>query len=245
MAKRFIDTELRRKELRGVDPKHRLSYEWLWQNCDAAGVWEVDMDLFRFELGFKLNVEGLVKSCPWVKVLPSGSVFLTDFARVNYGTLKAGYNPHKPVFRSLEKNGIDPVTLQFQDLGNPSARVEEEGEEEDNSEKKEHAHEPTSITTVSDLPFTSDAFVEAWSEWETSRREAGKTIKPTGRRLQLAKCREWGEARAIAALRHSATNSYTGLYEPTNRSSNGTASKTQPERDEEFRRIIAERYAGQ
>jgi hypothetical protein len=142
MSKRFVDTERRRKELRGVDPKIRLACAWLWENCDAAGVWSIDHDLFKFECGYKLDIETLLKTCGWIKTLPNGSLFLLDFVPVNYGVLKPGYNPHKPVFRSLEANGIEPLTLKFQDLPNPYRRVEEEGEEEDTTQgKKERASE--------------------------------------------------------------------------------------------------------
>lgn len=136
MAKRFIDTEKNRVAHRGIDPKLRLAFEWLWQNCDAAGVWKIDLALFKFECGYALNIQGLLKSCPSLKQLPGGALFLSDFVPVNYGTLKIGYNPHKPVFRSLEANGIDPSTLQFQDLGNPCPRVEEEGEGEEEDKEK-------------------------------------------------------------------------------------------------------------
>lgn len=68
------------------------------------------------------------------------------------------------------------------------------------------------------LPFTSDRFAAAWTRWETSRRESRKPITPTARSMQLAKCAQWGEDRAIAALDHSAANGYQGLFEPTHKS---------------------------
>ena len=88
----------------------------------------MDADMFRFEVGYKLDVHGLLTACPWVQQLSSGALFFTEFIRVNYGVLKDGYNPHKPVFRSLVANGIEPLTLQFQGLPKPCPRVEEEGE---------------------------------------------------------------------------------------------------------------------
>jgi hypothetical protein len=75
------------------------------------------------------------------------------------------------------------------------------------------------------LPFPSDAFRDAWNIWEQSRREGGKPIKPTARKLQLTKCLEWGETRSISALKHSASNGYQGLFEP-NDNKNGTGKNT-------------------
>ena len=138
MPKRFIDTDAHKTELRRLDLKTRFTFDWLWRNCDCAGVWQTDPELFRFEAGFTLNLEGLLKSCPWVKRLSNGNVFLPEFVQVNYGELKPGYNPHKPVFRSLEANGIEPLTLHFEDLPKTcrSLEGEEEGEGEYNSGKK-------------------------------------------------------------------------------------------------------------
>ena len=57
-------------------------------------------------------------------------------------------------------------------------------------------------------------FVEAWLDWDASRRESGKKLTPTAVRLQGNKMIKMGRERAIAALVHSATNGYQGLYEP-------------------------------
>jgi hypothetical protein len=246
MSKRFIDTERHRKELRGVDCKLRLAHEWLWQNCDAAGVWSLDTDLFKFECGYALNVEALLKACQWVKQLSNGSLFLTDFVQVNYGTLKPGYNPHKPVYRSLQANGIDPETQQFEDLPNPCLRVEEEGEEEDSSKKKEHATE-----------IRDERFEALWKTYQ------GKGAKGKARDY-WAKLNEEDRAAIIAKApayvastmddRLSFRKNLEGWINPAERrweapvitqiqATNGQ--QTDEQRRAERNRIIAERYAGQ
>lgn len=65
-----------------------------------------------------------------------------------------------------------------------------------------------------ELPFGSAEFAAAWAEWERHRAEKRAKITPTARRQQLARCAEWGEQRAIAALTHSTESGYTGLWEP-------------------------------
>ena len=79
------------------------------------------------------------------------------------------------------------------------------------------------IQTVSaeEFPFSSPQFLAAWDQWEKSRKESGKPIKPTARHLQLKKCNEIGEERAIAMLIHSASNGYQGLFEPSQPRTNG------------------------
>jgi len=64
------------------------------------------------------------------------------------------------------------------------------------------------------LPFDSDEFREAWGNWESSRKESRKPIGPTARKQQCAMMAGWGESRSIAALRHSTSGGYQGLFEP-------------------------------
>lgn len=72
--------------------------------------------------------------------------------------------------------------------------------------------DPTSI----DLPAELDTpeFRAAWGDWCAHRREKRQALTPTPARKQISKLAEMGLTRAIAALEHSATSSYTGIFEP-------------------------------
>lgn len=78
------------------------------------------------------------------------------------------------------------------------------------------------VTEATPLPFNSPAFVAAWAIWEKHCRERSKGLKPTARRLQLKKLAAMGEARAIAAIEHSAANNYQGIFEPNNNTTTTT-----------------------
>lgn len=214
MAKRFIDTDRYRKQLRGMECRVRLAHEWLWQNCDSAGVWSTDPDLFKFECGYTLNIEALLKACPWVQQLPNGSLFIADFIEVNYGKLKDGYNPHKPVFRSLIQNGICPSTLTFQDLTNPSTRVEGEGEEEDKEEEKERATETPKFPNDFPANLRTDDFLSAFDRWVKFRKEKKAPLPPSTREAQLSKMAGWGPGVSIQSINNSIEQGWTGLFAP-------------------------------
>ena len=145
MAKRFIDTSRYRQAWRKLDPKLRAAYAWLVENCDAAGFWEVDADLFRFECGYTLDVDKLMKETAGAVVRHSPTMLLiSDFVEVNYGTLKEGYNPHKPALRALEAAKLEHKSSKLPpSLNQASSKLEDEDEDEDevegegqNSEKK-------------------------------------------------------------------------------------------------------------
>jgi hypothetical protein len=64
------------------------------------------------------------------------------------------------------------------------------------------------------LPFDSVDFVTFWSNWKQHLKEKKKPLGETARKQQLAKLKEMGEHRAIAALKHSMENNWQGIFEP-------------------------------
>jgi hypothetical protein len=64
-----------------------------------------------------------------------------------------------------------------------------------------------------ELPFSSEAFSEAWETWIRHRKEKRQKLTPTATRLQLSKLLTMGEARAIAAIEHSISGNYQGIFE--------------------------------
>jgi hypothetical protein len=125
MPKRFIEPDW--KALRKLSNDLQRAFFYCWDKADACGVYEHDVDYMKADLKVELSIEDL-KKLPNVKLLTGGKVFFLDFIQVNYGTLKEGYNPHKPVFRALAKNKISSLNQAYM-------KLEEEGEDED--EKKE------------------------------------------------------------------------------------------------------------
>jgi len=84
-----------------------------------------------------------------------------------------------------------------------------------------------------DLPFELDtpAFRETWGSYIQHRKEKRSTLTPTAVARALKQCEAWGEARAIAAIEHSITMGWTGIFEDK-----GKAGKAhdEPETEEEF-----------
>jgi len=68
---------------------------------------------------------------------------------------------------------------------------------------------------IPDLPFTSKEFKQSWEDWTQHRKEAKKALTATTKKYQLRKLAAMGEARALAALEHSISGGYQGIYEPS------------------------------
>ena len=105
--KRFIDNSILPKAFRKLEPSLKIAWYWLWNSCDPSGYWEIDEDFFEFENGFEFPADFTKKFLEFRLLSTDGKALLiTDFIRVNAGEVKENYNPHKPIWRAIEKNNL-------------------------------------------------------------------------------------------------------------------------------------------
>lgn len=135
MAKKFIDTDHWNKAFRKLAPSLKLAWFYLWNHCDASGFWAYDLDEMEFRTGSSYKLEDIEK-IPGLKFGPEG-LLIEDFIVVNYGKLKPDYNPHKPAFRAIEKNGLKLAAS----LNEAWFKLIDEDEEEDKDEDEEEDEE--------------------------------------------------------------------------------------------------------
>lgn len=106
MAKRFTDTgKWSKASFSELSSKMKLVWIYLCDNCDHAGVWDINEKLLSFHLGESVTVadiqEGLGDK---IKVLvESGKLFLPTFVEFQYGDLNPDNRVHKSVLSRLEK----------------------------------------------------------------------------------------------------------------------------------------------
>ncbi|CAL2094654.1 hypothetical protein [Tenacibaculum sp. 190524A02b] len=134
MSKRFIDLSIHPKAWRKLDPNLKLTWFWLWCNCDASGVWEIDEDYFEFENSFNLNLSSLRQALPNEIEVLNGKLLLKNYIVINYcdfSKLKPSYNPHKPLFRAIKKNNIELIPSLNQACFKLVDEEEDKDEEED------------------------------------------------------------------------------------------------------------------
>lgn len=68
----------------------------------------------------------------------------------------------------------------------------------------------------SEIPSTlaTPEFVAAWADWCAYKRERGQTLRSRTAKAQLGEMSGWGESVAIAAIRKSIVNGWTGVFQP-------------------------------
>lgn len=107
--KRFTATEKWADPwFRKLPPTHKLAWAYLCDNCDAAGVIDLDREMADFKIGENVDWQSFFKAAgKRCEQLESGKVWLTGFIEFQYGRISEDCKAHKPVFASIEKHSLN------------------------------------------------------------------------------------------------------------------------------------------
>jgi hypothetical protein len=110
MAKRFTDTEKWKKPfIRGLQGAYKLLWLYICDDCDHAGIWQVDLDVAQIRIGEKINIEEAIKSFgDKIVIFDKGNKwFIPSFIEFQY---PSGLNPenraHNSTIILLEKYNL-------------------------------------------------------------------------------------------------------------------------------------------
>lgn len=107
MSKRFTETDKWRDNwFRKLSPTHKCLWGYLTDNCDHAGVIEVDWELASFQIGAKVRAEDLDAFERQVEILPCGKLLILGFIKFQFGKPSYDCKPHAPIFTALERHGL-------------------------------------------------------------------------------------------------------------------------------------------
>lgn len=115
MAKRFTDTEKYKKPfVRGLQGAYKLFWDYLYHDCNHAGIWHVDFEIAQIYLGkdMPVNKEDALKYFNQGKTriisLDDGKKwFIKSFIEFQYGVLNPDNRVHKSAIDELVQNGVN------------------------------------------------------------------------------------------------------------------------------------------
>ena len=114
MAKRFTDTNKYKKPFtRGLQGAYKLLWDYLYHDCDHAGIWIVDFDIAQMYIGLDMKVNKVDA----LKYFNDGEVrviefaegkkwFIKPFIEFQYGDLNPKNRVHQSVIKSLSKENL-------------------------------------------------------------------------------------------------------------------------------------------
>lgn len=136
--KRFTDTEIWDKEwFMALSIKKKCIIRYLFDKCDASGVWTPNWILISAQIGETITVEdlnGLEDHFEWI----GKKIYLTDFIEFQYGKLSENCRPHDKIFSLLKKhNLLDRVSDRVPDRVYNTLQEEDKDKEEEKDKEIE------------------------------------------------------------------------------------------------------------
>ena len=147
MAKRFTDTGKYKKAfIRSLPGPYKLLWDYLYHDCDHAGIWQKDFQIAQIYLGpdmpidEKKALELFNKDEQRIVSLNGGSKwFIRPFIEFQYGPLNPENKVHFSILTILEKEGI-------KGLASPLQGAKEKDKEKD----KERDRDILSLSSIPD-----------------------------------------------------------------------------------------------
>lgn len=109
MAKRFISTEKWKKPwFKKLSSKYKVIWDYLYLDCDCAGVWTIDIDLLCFQTNEKVTLDAILETFKeQVYQIDSNKLLLIPFYNDQYGHTKESFSAKRKATETLFLYGID------------------------------------------------------------------------------------------------------------------------------------------
>jgi hypothetical protein len=235
MAKRFTDsTKWSNTFVRSLKAPYKLLWLYILDDCDHAGIWQVDIEVAEIRIGEKLNLkmaETVFKDK--IAILKNGEKwFIKDFIDFQYGELNPQNRAHNSVISILNKYNLIDENLKFKDLISPlqgAMDMDKNKDMDKDKEKEKEIFEKKSKieiekTEKSDLEKTFDEFIRMRVKMKKS---------PTDYAIELLKNKlktlsGGNEVTAIRIIQQSLVSGWTDFYDlKTNQKETLTTAKIQ------------------
>lgn len=207
MAKRFTDTNKYRKPfIRSLQGAYKLLWDYLYHDCDHAGIWIVDFEIAQLYIGIDMpvNKSDALKYFNYgekriIEFDNGKKWFIPSFIEFQYGILSESNRAHLSVITILKKYNLyknKPLISPLQGA-------------KDKYKEKDMVNE-----LVRQLNVDKD-FTILISKWLKYKSEKGQNYKPTGLKemvIKLVKLSSGILQNAELIINDAISNNYSGFF---------------------------------
>lgn len=172
-----------------LKPTVKLLWFYLCENCDAAGVIDLDLRIASFTTGARLTADDVEALGGRIELQPDGKFWLPKFIPFQYGKLSTECKGHRPVFAALEKSGLTQRVLEGYPKGIHTLQ-DRTGQDR--------------IALIARELFPAELqtndFPAAWEKWVQHLRELGKGMGDVQRDGVWRECITAGAAQAVRII---------------------------------------------
>jgi hypothetical protein len=218
MAKRFTDTDKWKKPfLRGMKAPYKLLWIYILDECDHAGIWQVDIEVAEIKIGEKLKIEEALKFFYGrIIVLEEGlKWFIIDFVEFQYSTLNPENRVHNSIISILNKYSILDENFKIKPLTSPLEGAKDKDKDKDMDMVKDkdmiisQKSENKKIGLI--FPYDSFEFMSAWNILASSKK--WKSKPQTALQASLKKLSKECEQDAITMINNCIAGNWMGLVD--------------------------------
>lgn len=231
-----------------IKPIHIALYFFAMEHCNRLG-WKKQFGLPTSMVLEAISVKSYsVYKAAFDDLVEYGFFEIVQYSRNQYSSniiaLKENNKANtKAGSKALDKAFINHASKQTNSTGQSKVSIDKQetiNQEPFEPIKQKTKEEP--LRAIGVLPFESEAFVDAWLEWEKFRKELGKKLTPSTAKKQMQFLGGWSELQAIGIINQSITNGWTGLFQ-LKAQINGTTKTTKQEQSAGTYDYIKQHYS--
>jgi hypothetical protein len=184
----------------------------VWEWCDDEGEWDVSRNCHVYVTGLSF-LDELVGVTGFGQAMHSaGWVVNGEASQIVFPNL-GQYVGKSAKERLLARRRKQDERLRHDD-------VTEMSRKKSRSKRDKNVTPSCSCSCFSELGISipscldTEAFREAWDNWEQVRREMKKPLTPTAAKLRLKDCEKMGHDAAVAGLTNSASHQWQDIFVP-------------------------------
>lgn len=210
MAKRFTDTDKWKKPfIRGMEAPYKLLWLYILDDCDHAGIWQVDIDVANIKIGISIDIQKAIEVFgSHIQIIDEGEKwFISDFIDFQYGELKQENRVHNSILAIHKKYKIKP-------LKRPLEGAKDKDKEKDKEKDLVKDKEEVKII-LRPIDVFPDALENVFIEFLEMRKKIKKPATEKAIKLLRDRLRELSlknQTKAIEILNQSIRNNWQDLY---------------------------------
>lgn len=143
MSKRFTDTNKWKKPfIRTMKAPYKLLWLYILDECDHAGIWQIDMEVAEIKIGERLKLDEALRQFGTRVIFLEDKLFIPDFIQFQYGDLNPSNRVHNSVINILQSFNLLDENYKTKELISPLQGVKDKEKEKDKDKDKEKDKEP-------------------------------------------------------------------------------------------------------
>lgn len=173
MSKRFTDTGKWKKEsFAGLSLKMKLVWIFLCDDCDHAGIWDINLRLLSFHIGESVTLAEIIHAFG-DKILHleiQNKLFVAGFVEFQYGKLNPENRVHRSVLDRLHKVGVKPLVSPLLGLYQKSQAPAQGAKDKDKDKDKEQDKDER-FQNFEDMAEAVLRMIALYGDWSKSEAE--------------------------------------------------------------------------